>query len=215
MPRGNPELNNFPDSERCKGINAKTGKQCKSKKQNYCDYCIAHDPSEQAQIKRTKRAKLALDARMMKSKAKGVRHKAAKQIIRVANEADAAMDRDLQNNETPSGIDSVIAFQADLLFRAYEIIENQDNPDLDDILSVLRATAPITKALELKEKLKAKDGGKLIKTLAVLTALDKEDDDDDDDQTVIVINDPGAEKKLGIAPIEPEKDDDDYGDDED
>ncbi len=215
MTRGNPRLNDFPDSERCKGINAKTGKQCKQKKQNYCDFCLAHDPSEQAKIKRTKRAKLALDGRMLKSRARNVRHKAAKRIIRVANEADASMESDLQNNETPSGIDSVIAFQADLLFRAYEIIEKEDNPDLDDILSVLRATAPITKALELKEKLKAKSGGKLIKTLAVLTALDKDDDDDDDDQAIIVLNDPDAEKKLGMDSKESESNEDDGYEDDD
>jgi hypothetical protein len=203
MPRGNPSLNDFPDSERCKGINVKTGKQCKQKKQNYCDYCLAHDPSEQAKIKRTKRAESMHRGIRIKSKARGVRHKAAKKIIRIANEADAAMDNDLQNNETPSGIDQVIAFQADLLFRGYEIIENQDDPDLDDILSLLRATAPITKALELKEKLKAKSGGKLISTLKVLTALDQEDDDDDDDQAVIVINDPGIENKLGEPVKEP------------
>lgn len=215
MPRGNPTLNDFPDSERCKGKNIKTGKQCRQKKQNYCDYCLAHDPSEQAKIKRTKRAESMHRGNRIKSKARGVRHKAAKRIIQVANEADAAMDSDLQNNETPSGIDSVIAFQADLLFRAYEIIEKEDSPDLDDILSVLRATAPITKALELKEKLKAKSGGKLISTLAVLTALDKEDDDDDDDNTVIVLNDPGIENKLGIASKEPVPSDDDDNDDED
>ncbi len=215
MPRGNPTLNDFPDSERCKGKNIKTGKQCLQKKQNYCDYCLAHDPSEQAKIKRTKRAMSMHRGNRIKSKARGVRHKAAKRIIQVANEADAAMDSDLQNNETPSGIDSVIAFQADLLFRAYEIIEKQDSPDLDDILSVLRATAPITKALELKEKLKAKSGGKLISTLAVLTALDKEDNDDDDDDTIIVLNDPGIENKLGIAPKESVSNDDDDNDDDD
>ena len=193
----------------------KSGKQCKQKKQNYCDYCLAHDPSEQAQIKRTKRAAVMHRGIRIKSKAKGVRHKAARRIIEVANEADAAMDNNLQNNELPSGIDQVIAFQADLLFRGYEIIEKQDSPDLDDILSLLRATAPITKALELKEKLKAKSGGKLIKTLAVLTALDDEGDDDEDDDTIIVLNDPDVEKKLGIAPSEPVKpDDDDYDDDD-
>ncbi len=113
-----------------------------------------------------------------------------------------------------SGIDSVIAFQADLLFRAYEIIENQKSPHLDDILSVLRATAPITKALELKEKLKAKDGGKMVKTLQLLTAMD-EDDEDDDDQTIIVINDPDTEKKLGGTQNEDSKDnDDDYVDED-
>lgn len=213
MPRGNPTLNDFLESERCKGKNIKTGKQCKQKKQNYCDYCLAHDPSEQAKIKRTKRAESMHRGIRIKSRAKGVRHKAAKKIIQIANEADAAMDSDLQNNEMPSGIDQVIAFQADLLFRGYEIIENQDTPDLDDILSLLRATAPITKALELKEKLKAKSGGKLVSRIEVLTALTNANDDDDDDDTVIVLNDPGAEKKLGMDSKEPmTNDDDDYDD---
>ncbi len=212
MPRGNPTLNDFPDSERCKGINARSGKQCKSKKQNYCDFCLSHDPSDQAQRKRTKRAKLALDARTMKSKAKTVRHRAARKIIQVANEADASSENNLTNNETPNGIDNIIAFQADLLFRAYEIIEKKDTPDLDDILSVLRATAPITKALEVREKMKAKSGGKLIKTLEVLTAMDE---GDDDDQTVIVLNDPDTQKQLGMESKEPvlNEDDDDSDDD--
>ncbi len=213
MPSGNPTLNDWPEEDRCKGKHHKTGKQCKQRSQNYCDYCIAHDPSEQAQIKRTKRSELQQRGRRIKSKAKGVRHKAAKQIIRVANEADAALDNDLQNNETPSGIDQVIAFQADLLFRGYEIIENSKQDHLDDILALLRATAPITKALELKEKLKAKSSGKLVSRIEVLTALGSDGDDDDDQ--VIVLNDPSAEKELGIATKEPEKDDDDYGDDED
>lgn len=213
MARGNPNLNDFPDSERCKGKNAKTGNQCRQKKQNYCDFCLAHDPSEQAQIKRTKRAGLALAGRRLKSRAKNVRQKAARQIIRVANESAAVLDENLQNDQIPSSIDQVIAFQADLLFRGYEIIENSKHAHLDDILSLLRATAPITKALELKEKLKAKDGGKMIHTLQVLTKMD--DDDEDDDQTIIVINDPDTEKKLGNDSNEDSKDDDDdYGDDD-
>ncbi len=212
MPRGNPTLNDFPDFERCKGINAKTGKQCKSKKQNYCEFCLSHDPSDQAKRKRTTRAKLALDARTMKSKAKTVRHRAARKIIQVANEADASSENNLTNNETPNGIDNIIAFQADLLFRAYEIIEKQDSPDLDDILSVLRATAPITKALEVREKIKAKSAGQLVSKIEVLTALDTDDDDDD---TIIVLNDPGAEKKLGMEPKEPVLNEDDDDSDED
>lgn len=210
MPRGNPTLNDFPESERCKGKNQRTGKQCKQKKQNSCDYCLAHDPSERAQIKRTKRAESMHRGNRIKAKAKGVRHKAAKRIIQVANEADAAMDNDLQNNEVPNGIDQVIAFQADLLFRGYEIIEKQvetnGQADFDDILSLLRATAPITKALEVREKLKAKSSGKLVSKIEVLTAMGEDDDDDD---TVIVLNDPGAEKQLGMESKESESNEDD------